>query len=441
MRILTLSTLLFLSLTQTIFAQKAQNVDKIIAKIDNYYILKSEVEQLYVRSKQQGQEISKCQALESMAIQKLMVAKAEIDSVIVEEDMIKGELDGRMSEMARMYGGEKNIVEQFGKTIEALKSEVRSQVKEQLTAQKMQRTITEKVKVTPNEVKKFFAKIPKDSIPTVPTQVEIAQIVKFAKVTKDEKNVLISRLNGFKKQIEEGEDFATLAKLYSEDLGSKEQGGDLSWAKRGQMVPEFEAAAMRMKANEISDIVESDFGFHLIQTLEIRGQEYHARHILLRPDYARLDVTDATKFLDSLRQLIVIDTLSFEKAVKLHSEDDATKYNGGFLSNPQTGEKRLSMDQTMEPTLYFMLDTMKVGTITVPVTYRSGDGKTGMKILQFKKKYEPHIANLKDDFELIQQYALSEKSNREVERWFKNALGEVFVKIDPEYESCKILAQ
>jgi peptidyl-prolyl cis-trans isomerase SurA len=204
------------------------------------------------------------------------------------------------------------------------------------------------------------------------------------------------------------------------------------------MVPEFEAAAMQLQPNEMSDVVESDFGYHLIQTLEIRGQEYRARHILLRPDYNRLDLEPAKSYLDSLKLQISIDSISFESQVR-YSEDDESSLRGGHLLNAQTGTNRLDFDGSLEPNLYFMLDSMKVGTISQPVPYRSQDGKTGYRLVYFKKRFEPHTANLKDDYELIQQYAIAEKRNRQIEKWFKEAMEEVFVKIDPEYKECKIL--
>lgn len=435
MKVLVPLLVLFTSLSG--FSQTT-NIDRIIAKVDNYYILKSEVEGIMIQSRAEGPGMDKCKALESIAIQKLLVAKAEIDSVVVEPEVINEQLDARMQQMARIYGGEDNIVEQFGKSIETFKSEVRTQVAEQLIAQKMQQTITEGVKVTPNEVKKFFNKIPSDSIPEIPKQVEVAQIVRLGVVTKAQKDELRQRLRNYKKQIESGDDFASMAKIYSEDLGSRETGGDLGWAKRGQMVPEFEATAMKLKPNEMSDVVESDFGYHLIQTLEIRGQEYHARHILLRPDYNRLDLEGAKAFLDSLSNQINVDSITFESQIK-YSEDEESALRGGFLSSPRTGTSKIDFDQNMEPNLYFMLDTMKVGTVSAPVPYRSQDGKTGYRLVYFKTSHPPHTADLNSDYELIQQYALAEKKNRQIEKWFKEAMEEVFVKIDPEYQSCDIL--
>lgn len=435
MKLITSIVLLILSFVAN--AQN-QNIDRIVAKIDNYYILKSDVDAVILQAKQENQKIDKCTALESIAIQKLLVAKAEIDSVIVKPEEINEQIDARMQQMIRVYGGEKNIVEQFNKSIETLKSEVKQQITEQLTSQKMRGTITENIKTTPNEVKRFFSKIPSDSIPEIPSQVMVSQVVRLGVVTKAQEDELKLRLKNYKKQILAGEDFASMAKIYSEDLGSKELGGDLGWAKRGQMVPQFEAAAMQLKPNEMSEVIESDFGFHLIQTLEIRGQEYHARHILLRPDYNRLDLEPAKAFLDSIKIVMEKDTISFEKMI-VHSEDESTNIRGGYISDPQTGTNKLNLDLSMDPNLYFMIDTMKVGTISAPVPFRSQDGKTGYRLLKYVKKYEPHTANLNDDYELIQQYALSEKQNREIEKWFKEALEEVFVKIDPEFKSCNIL--
>ncbi|MFY7912644.1 MAG: foldase protein PrsA [Emticicia sp.] len=433
---------LFICLPMLALAQEAPiNIDRIVAKVDNYIILRSEVEQLYLRGVQQQQPVSKCQALESMVVNKLLVAKAEIDSVYVEDKQVDDQLTARMQQMIQLYGNEKNIVEQFGKSLETLKSEVRSQVKEQLTAQRMQGKITENLKITPNEVKKFFNRIPKDSIPEIPTEVELAHIVRLAKVTKAQKEELSERLLDYKRRILAGEKFEDLAKEYSEDPGSRQYGGDLSWSKRGAMVPQFEAAAMRLKPNEISDVVESDYGLHLIQTLELRGQEFHARHILLRPDYNRLDVTDATKFLDSIRTEIVKDSIKFEKAAKEFSDDKQTQDGGGVLMDPQTGSTKLPLDESMEPTLYFMIDSMKVGTITAPMPYRSEDGKTGVRIIYYKAKHAPHKANLNDDFEKLKDFAMMEKRNVEIEKWFKKATADVYIKIDPEFEACNIFGK
>ncbi len=425
---------------QSLTAQTPMVLDKIIAKVDNYYLLKSELDaqlQQYAQSQQPAPP--KCQLLESLVVGKLMLAKSEIDSVTVEDKRIEAELTSRMEQMEQQFGSQKNIVEAYGKTISSLKDELRSAIKEQLTTRKMQDKITGEVKVTPKEVRRFYEEIPKDSLPYLPSEVEVGQIVRMAKTTKAQKDELYKRLLDYKKRIENGEKFEDLAKLYSEDLGSGKRGGDLGFAKRGQMVAPFEAAALKMKPNQMSDVVESEFGYHLIKLLETRGQEYHALHILLRPDYQRLDVTAPTRFLDSVRVLIQRDTLKFEKAAKQFSEDKATQDAGGMLTDPQSRSIKMALDGTMESGLYFTIDTMKVGTVSAPMSYRTEDGRSAMRILYYKAKHPPHFANLEDDFQRLSNYTLNKKKNTAIEKWFVKAKNDVFIYIVDEYKECNVM--
>jgi peptidyl-prolyl cis-trans isomerase SurA len=295
--------------------------------------------------------------------------------------------------------------------------------------------------VTPDEVADFFNGIPTDSLPMIPAEVTLSQLVKLAKITKEQKADIINKLNGIRQRIVAGESFADLAKEYSEDPGSGAQGGDLGFAKRGQMVGEFEATAMSQDSGAISNIVETDYGFHIIQTLEMRGQEYHARHILLRPDYAKFDLTDSKKALDSLKILIESDSIKFQKAVKLHSDDKATNEAGGIIIDPETGSYSLPLDLSMEPNLYLSINSLKIKELSQPINYRSPDGKTGMRIVMVKDKKEEHRANLKDDFEKLKTYALNQKQAKVIDKWFKSAIAEVYIKIDPEYESCNLFQQ
>lgn len=417
---------------------KSQNVDRIVTKIDNYFILRSEVESIVENNKKQGRTVNPCEALQYLALQKLLVAKAEIDSVIVDDGIIKDQLDARMESMVQQYGNERNIVEQFGKSLETLKSEMRKELKEMLTSQKMEETITEKVTVTPNEVKTFFNSFPKDQIPEIPVQVRLSQIVRLSPITPELRAELVSKLNDIKKRIENGEDFAALAKEYSDDLGSKERGGELGWTKRGKMVPEFEAAAMSLDTMQLSGIVESTYGFHLIQTLDKRGQEFRARHILLRPDYMILSTEKPRLFLDSLKSAIIKDTLDWNKMVRANSEDEMTKDAGGVIVDPQSGNDWHPIDQSMDASLYFIVNNMKVGDISKPSEHRTIDEKNGMRIIRVMAKKESHKANLADDFEILKMYTLKNKRDETMEKWYADAIAEIYVKIDPEYESCKL---
>lgn len=428
----------------TAFSQDEANknvLDRIIVKVDNYFILKSEVENQYQQYITSGQANTpnRCQILEGLVVNKLMLAKAEIDSVIVDDKRIEAELNSRMEQMEGQYGSAKNIVEAYGKSIATLKEDLRSSLKEQLTGRKMQDKITDDVKITPKEVAAFFNEIPRDSLPYLPAEVEISHIIRIAKPNKNQKEELYAKLLDFRRRVEKGESFEDLAKVHSEDLGSGKRGGDLGFAKRGAMVAPFEAAALRLKPNQMSDVVESEFGFHLIQLLEIRGQEYHARHILLRPDYQKLDLTEPTKFLDSIRVLIQRDSTTFEKAAKEFSEDKATQDAGGVIMDATNGGNRLAYDGTMDPALFFALDSMKVGTISAPIPFRTDDGRSAVRILFFKAKHPPHYANLKDDYQKLSQITLSRKKNNAIEKWFMKAKDDVFIFIDDEYKDCKIL--
>jgi peptidyl-prolyl cis-trans isomerase SurA len=415
------------------------SLNKIVAKVDNYYVLRSDLEEAYQSYVGQNQTPpQKCQLLESLVVNKMMLAKAEIDSVVVEEKIVDSELDSRMQYMSQQFGSEKNIVEAYGKSLEMLKSELRTQVKDQKIVQKMQNKITTDVKVTPRDVRKFYDGIPKDSLPYMPAEVEVGQILRYAKPTKEQKEALRQRLIDLKHRVEKGEDFGKLAKENSEDVGSAEKNGDLGFAKRGMMVAPFEGAALKLKPNEMSDVVESDFGLHLIQLLEIRGAEYRARHILLRPDYNRLDLTGPTHYLDSLRNLIQIDSLTFEKAAKEYSEDKNTADAGGLLRDAQSGGSRLAMDGSMEYAMFQMLDTMKVGSISAPLSYRTEDGKSAVRLLYFKSKVPPHSADFTKDFEKLQTIVLQNKKNRAIDDWFKKSVADVYITVDPEFHSCRI---
>jgi peptidyl-prolyl cis-trans isomerase SurA len=416
-------------------------VDKIIGKVDNYMILQSDLENMFLQAKEENPRMGadeKCKIFESLIINKVMVAKAEIDSVIVEDRLVEDQLDRRMKAMIQRFGSEDRIEKAYGKTIGELKSELRKQVKEQMTVQKMQEEINKNVKITPSEIRKFYNNIPKDSIPYFPTEVEVAQIVRIAKLSKEQKNATRAKISELRERIIKGEDFAVLAEKNSQDPGSAQQGGDLGWAERGMMVPEFEGTAYKLKKGEISRVFETEYGFHFLQLLDRQGDRYRARHILIRPDYADTDVSEPTRFLDSLRRVILKDSISFAKAAKELSEDKLSSANGGIIPDPESGGTKIS-ESKLDPTIYFVIDTMQVGRISPPLPYRTEDGKTAVRILYYKTKIAPHQASLKDDWEKLQAAALSEKRNKRVLEWFKKAKNDVFINVADEYKDCKLL--
>jgi len=426
------------------FAQEEREaIDKIIASVDNYIILQSELEQQYydLLSKQaiKEGEASKCKVLESMIIQKMMLAKAEIDSVIVEDKVVQRQLDQRMDYMLRGAGGDFSKLEKlYGKTMNDLKNELRDILHDQLLAQKMQEKITEKVTVTPKEVRKFFATIPKDSL-DIPSEVEISQIVKIPEPSKEQKRLTRARLEKIRAEIAAGADFAVMAKKYSEDYASAQEGGSLDWQNRGNLVPEYEAEVFRIKTGELSRVIESQFGFHLILLKERRGNEHLSSHILFKITPDTQDMLRATRYLDSLRSMIVHDSLKFARAAKEYSDDKNTASGGGSIIGEDRSTKIPAIPGVLDSYLFFVTDTMQVGKVTIPLTYRTEDGKEGMRILFFKSKSQPHVANLKDDYQKIYSYALNEKKSKVIEDWFKKTKDQVFIRIDDHYKGCDIL--
>ncbi|MCG8306408.1 MAG: peptidylprolyl isomerase [Cytophagales bacterium] len=436
--------LAFLLLILSVQFPKAQNadytvIDKIIVKVDNYIVLKSELERSYLQIQSSGNyNTTKCDVLEGLVLNKLMVAKAEIDSVVVEEEMIDRQLDMKMQGVIAQAGGDaKKLEEAFGKSMEEIREELRDQEKEQLLVQEMQRIITEDITVTPSEVKRFFKNIPKDSLPYFSTEVEIGQIVKKPAISDEERARIENLLLKIRSEaIDDGVDFQVLAGRHSEGPTGP-RGGNLGDVERGQMVSEFEAAALKLKNGEISLPVETEFGFHIIQMVDRRGNIYNARHILIQPKYSDEDFKIASQFLDSLKNLIEIDTLAFDKVAKEFSDDKETSSNGGFIRDA-SGANRISVSE-LDPGLFFTMDTMKVGSITKPMRFTMPDGKEAMRIIYYKSKLKPHQANLDQDYQKIYMAALNAKKSKQMSDWFKDAKHEVFVEIDPEYGNCNIL--
>ena len=429
-----------------------QVVDKIIAKVDNNIILESDLQKAYLEAVSRAQEgfetPSRCDVFESLLVNKMMVAKAEIDSVIVTEAEVILQTDQQFNMTMQQFGGdEETLVEVYGKTAEQLKSEIHDAVREQMIIRKMQGVISEGLSVSPADVRKFFDRIPTDSLPFFSAEVTVGQIVKKPEVSEEEKEKVIELLASIKQQILDGDaDFASMARKYSEDPGSAASGGDLGFFNRGELAPEYEATALGLKPGEISDPVESMFGIHMIQLLEIRGNSFNTRHILVTPKPTEKDIEDAEHFLDSLRTLIVNDSIPFAKAAKDHSDDRATSDNGGFFSDPATGSNRLTLRTLGDPVLYFTQDTMQVGSVTQPLRYedvdpRNGRSEPAVRILYLREKFPAHRANLNDDYEKLKAATRRQKEEELLSNWFVLAKEEVFIDIDPDYDRCNVLQE
>jgi peptidyl-prolyl cis-trans isomerase SurA len=438
---------LFFLLSFTAYAQTPEEsegytVDKIVAKVDNYIVLKSEVDKAYLdyvtNQGGRGSEEVKCQFLVILIRNKLMLAKAEIDSVVVSDDEVDANTSRRIGIIVSQYGGsEEELEKAFGKTMDQIKLEVRDMIREQMIVSEMERTITKDLSVTPAEIKKFFNKIPKDSLPFLDAEAEVAQIVKVAKISAQQKEETKRQMLSIRDELLKGADFATLAKKYSADPTVASNGGDMSWAGRGMMVPEFEAMAFKLKPMEISMPFETSFGIHIMQLLERRGNEYHARHILMSPSPSPEDLKVAERYLDSLRTVIQSGKLTFQAAAKEYSDDMETKGNGGFFTDDIGGSKVPYKE--LDPVVFFAIDSMKIGNISKPLVYRTEDQKEAVRILFYKSKTAAHELSLKDDWNKLQTATLNQKKNGVLNRWFNKVRQDVFISVDQSYNFCGIL--
>jgi peptidyl-prolyl cis-trans isomerase SurA len=416
-------------------------VDKIIAKVDNYILIKSELERAYQDYLTNGgspSDEARCQYLAMLVRNKLMLAKAEIDSVLVLDAEVDMNTQNRMDMILAQSGRTADELEAlYGKTLEQVRTELREQIREQMIVSKMEDEMTNGITVTPAEVKRFFNKIPKDSLPYFSASVQVAQIVKIAVVSEEQKNKTRAELIDVRNKILAGEDFAAVAKKYSDDPTVISNGGDMGWSARGRMVPEYEAMAFRLKPKEISMPFESAFGMHIMQLIERRGNEYNSRHILIAPKPSQADLDKARRYLDSVRTLIVNDSIKFQMAAKEFSDDVQTKGNGGFFSD-RDGGLNLTVDE-LDPIVFFKLDSMEIGSISEPITYRTDEGKDAVRILYYKARIPPHQASLADDWTKIQAATLNEKKDKILQKWFQKARADVFINIDPAYDNCGIL--
>jgi peptidyl-prolyl cis-trans isomerase SurA len=421
--------------------QEGDYAEKIIAWIDDEIILQTELEMTTAQFKGAyklgDSESISCDVLETLVLNKLMVAKSKIDSVYVEPEQLNQELNRRIQQMFAQFGGDpETVLREYGKTLEELKAEIRPNLQEQLIIQKMQGKITADVNVTPKEVKHFYKQIPRDSLPKFSTQVEIGHIVRYPKPSETAKDATVQKLEAIKKRIQAGESFGKLAKEFSEDPGSAKLSGELGFFKRGDLVPEYEAAALSMRPGELSEIVESQFGFHLIQLIERRGNEFNSRHILLKAPSSYKDMDVERKLLDSLRALILKDSIDFSVAAFKNNEDEATKSTNGFITDYE-GNFRITVEKL--GTVYFTIEDMKPGDVSKTLSYVDEEGKSGVRIIYLKSLILPHVANLTDDYQELREAALGEKKNKVVEDWFDEVKDQIYVRVSEDFQACKIL--
>lgn len=433
--------------SSAIFAQGAEPkvIDKIVAQIGDEIILLSDIQNQRLQLLQNGSDGDKqtdCAILEEFMYEKLLVNQAKIDSVVVNDVDVNREMEERLRYIAGQIGSIEKLEEFYGKSVAKIKAEFFELIKKRLLADEMKRTITENVKVTPKEVEKFFKSLPKDSIPYINSKVTVAHIVLYPKITQSDKDKAFNELSGYKKQIENGtQRFATIATLHSDDPGSKISGGDLGWQTRGTMVPEFETALFNLKNNEISEVIETQYGFHIIQLLDRKGDNFHCRHILISPAVSDQALVKAATSIDSIHQAISKGTITFEEAARRYSDDENSKFNGGQIVNPYSGDYLWDIQNIndIDPQMSRIIERMNPGKFSTPSLYDNyQEQKQGIRIVKLISKTEPHIASLATDRQLIEMAALNEKRQIVIDAWITSKISGNYVQIDKSYmKDCK----
>ncbi|WP_256001910.1 peptidylprolyl isomerase [Pedobacter deserti] len=422
------------------FAQD-KSVDKVVAVLGSNIILLSDLNQQYAQYLHSGNPDDprvKCMFLQQMLTQKLLKQQAEIDSVYVEEGMVDEEVDKRMRAMINRAGGEERLEQFLNRSVLQYKDEIRPEIREQLISMKMQQKITENVNVTPLEVKKYFDSYPKDSLPDIPTEFEVGEIVLKPKLTREEKQRFYDKIDALRLRVKSGEDFGFLARTYSEDTGSASDGGDLGFFDRKRMVKEFTAWAFKLKAGEMSPVFESEHGYHILQVIERRGEQVRARHILVRPQITPESMERTRLHADTIFKNIVNKVIPFSAAASRYSDNKESQYNGGMLlyADDVTARTTFIPADKLDPKVFLVVDTMKVGSYSAPVRFTEPDGTESYKILYLKSKIPPHKGNLEQDYTKFKERAQQDKINRTLSEWFEKRRESMFIKIDEEYAAC-----
>ena len=419
-----------------------QILDKVVAIVGKNPLLLSEVETnlLQHKEKQDSSVNSRCKVFEDLLFQKLLLAQADRDSITVADAEVDNELNRRIQYYVGMLGSEEKFEAFYGKRISVFKDELRDDVKNQLMAQKMQQKITGETKLTPSQVRLFYNTLPIDSLPLINSELEIGHIVRKPPVSEEAKKAVRAQLEVYRLRVVNGESMSVIAALYSEDPGSAKNGGYYEFG-RGQMVPEFEAVSFRLKPGEVSEIFESNYGYHFIQLVARKGDMVQVRHVLMSPKITQLEILKAKGELDSIRDLIVAGKMKFEEAALKFSSDKETKQNGGLLINPAAASTKWELDEIgqMDQNLVFMLENqMKVGDVSPVIQYVGTDAKQAWRIIYLKSRTEPHKANMQDDYTKLLNMASFEHQKKLISDWIAKKSKSTYIKIDNDFNTCDL---
>jgi len=439
MRFLRFSVILLISLVCISGNLKSQDViDQVIAVVSGERVLLSDIEQEVMRMRMQGateSEYDRCNILEQILIQKLLLTQAKIDSLTVNDASVEMEIDRRLRYFINQIGSEKALENYFKKPLYEIKDDLRELISEQQLTQQMRQKIIDKVKITPSEVKSFYKKIPSDSLPQIPELYELQQIMIFPPSTAEAKYQVREKLLEIRERVLKGERFSTLAVAYSEDRASAIKGGELGLRSRDELVKAFADVAFNLKEGQVSQIVETEYGFHILQMIERKDDKVNVRHILMKPQYSSDMMSQAISRLDSISNLIKSDSIAFERAAMRFSEDKKSNLNGGLVINPYTNTSFFEKDH-LQPADYYVIKELKVGDMSAPFESRDEHANVVFKMLKLKKVVKAHKANIKDDYDIIQNMAKQNMENEILEDWLTKKQKTTFIRIDKSFRSC-----
>ena len=429
----------FAAIGAMLHAQERQVVDGVVAVVGKNIIRHSDIEQTYaqIRLHQgvQNAHEERCALLENMLINKLFVHKGMIDSVEVTDDQVEEQVQYYLKAAVAQAGGKEKLREMFNYSYDELHDQYFDLIHDRILSQKVEYQLTENVKVTPAEVVEFFSSYNVDSLPEIPTQYEISEIVVEPVISEAEHERVRDELNELRERILKGESFSMLAKLYSQDPGSASKGGELGFFERGRMVTEFEVAAFALKPGEVSPVIQTQYGYHLIQLIERRGNSINARHILMQPKISSTDMLQTRVMLDSLAQEIRQGRISFADAAKQYSSGPS-KNQGGVVSNPMDGGLRFDKESFSQLYPGIGIVAMEEGEISNAVSHVNSENKTVYSLIKLNKKIPAHKTNLTDDYDRIYNAALQNAKSKKIYDWCSRMVRTTYIRIDDEYKDC-----
>ena len=421
----------------SIKAQENQIIDEVIAVVGNTPILRSELDILISQLDPElevTQQI-RCQLLQKLLIDKMLIHQAEIDSLPLNDDEVNDRIDNNIRFFERQMNSRLNVEKYLGMSVAEYKSQIFPKVKSQMLLERMEQRIKSEIKITPKEVRDYYNQLPADSLPFMSSEVEVGQIVMNPIHSKEAKEIALEQITELRSRIIEGESFSRLSSIYSDDPGSKIQGGLLPEFGRGDMVPEFERTSYKIKKDSISEVIETKYGYHILKLIDKRGDKVIVRHILIRPKLIESDMELTRQKMDTLLLKLQSGTIKFCAAVKEYSQDEETKPNCGFFTDPNIGSQRIPFDY-LDKSMASAIGMMKPGTYSEPLIGYAQDGSPYYRIFYLASESKPHVANLDQDWQRIQSMALDSKKEDQLDIWAEKKRKETYIYISGFYLNC-----